>query len=211
MHLMRPIQGRMTRNWERPDWAPLVELAPDHVDEFMWMFEAELENGVVIHAYKHWETRRYLHLDYGGRAFVYIWDENLAADDDGRYEEVDPEWLLTLVLDRERSATFVRRDVLSEYERLRWARSASRHRIPRRRIRYVISHCRLRFTEPPPEKAPAGASDRLVFVGDDERGRAIEVLAVEPDNETLTVIHAMELRDRYRLDYEEAKRWQEQN
>lgn len=208
MHLMRPIQGRMTRNYERPDWAPLVELAPDHIDDFMWMFEAELENGVVLHAYKHWETRRYLHLDPAGRAYVYIWDETLAADDDGRYEEVDPEWLLRLVLEPHRSATFVRRNVLSANTRLRWARSASKHRVPRRSARFVMSACRLRFTEPPPGGAPAGASHRLVFLGDDERGRAIEVMAVKRNEGDLLVIHAMELRDHYRLDYEEARRWQ---
>jgi hypothetical protein len=208
MHPMRPIQGRMTRNYKHPDWGPLVELAPDHVDEFMWMFEVELENGVALHAYKHRETRHYLHLDSAGRAFVYIWNEGLAADDDGRYEEVDSEWLLKLVLDRERSASFAWRNVLSEFESVRWARSASRHRIPRRSICHVFSHCRLRFAEPPPPEAAAGASDRLVFVGDDERGRAVEVMAVEPEKDTLLVIHAMELRNRYRLDHEEAKRWQ---
>ncbi|MGV1046910.1 MAG: hypothetical protein ACOYD4_00085 [Solirubrobacterales bacterium] len=205
---MRPIQGRMTRNYERPEWGPLIELAPDHVGDFMWMFEVELENGVALHAYKHWETRRYLHLDHGGRAFVYLWNEDLTADDDGRYEQVDPDWLLGLVLDRKRGATFVRRNVLSEFDRIRWARSASKHRVPRRSIRHVMVSCRLRFTEPPPPDSPAGASGRLVFVGDDERGRALEVVAVEPDNDALLVIHAMELRDRYRLDYEEAKRWQ---
>jgi hypothetical protein len=205
MHAMRAIQGRMTRNYERPDWGPLVELALEHVEDFMWMYEVELENGVVLHAYKHWETRRYLHLDPAGRAYVYIWDENLAADDDGRYEEVDSEWLLRLVLEPGRGATFVRRDVLSEYDRIRWARSASRHRVARRRIRFVLAGCRLRFHEPPPA-ASAGSSRRLVFVGDDEGGTALEVMAVESERGSLTVIHAMELRDRYRLDYEEAKR-----
>ena len=204
---MRPIHGRMTRN-HKPDWGPLGRLAPEHLGDFMWMFEAELENGVELHAYKHWDTRRYLHLDQGGRAYVYIWGEKLAADDDGRYEQVAPNWLLELVLDSGRSATSFRRNVLSEFNRLRWARSASKHRVPRRSIRTVISGCRLRFTEPPPAEAPAGASERFVFVGDDERGRALEVMAVEPENDALLVIHAMELRDRYRLDYEEAKRWQ---
>jgi hypothetical protein len=33
-------------------------------------------------------------------------------------------------------------------------------------------------------------------------------MAVEPESDALLVIHAMELRDRYRSDYEEAKRWQ---
>jgi hypothetical protein len=130
---MQPIQGRMTRNHDRPDWGPLVELAPAHVEHFMWMFEVELENGIVLHAYKHWETRRYLHLDEAGRAYVYIWDEKLAAEDDGRYEQVDPDWLLALVLDSGRSATFVRRNVLSEFNRLRWTRSASKHRVSRQK------------------------------------------------------------------------------
>ncbi|HET7443589.1 MAG TPA: hypothetical protein VFJ57_02920 [Solirubrobacterales bacterium] len=209
MHWMKPIRGRMTRNFDRPEWGPLIELAPEYVDGFMWMFEVELENGVSLHAYKHWETRRYLHLDESGRAFVYIWNENLAADDDGKYEQVDPQWLLSLVLDSERSATFVRRDVLSEHNRIRWARAANRHRVPRRSIRFVMARCRLRFTEPPPEDAPAGASPRSVFLGNDERGKALEVMAVNHGDEAMLVIHAMELRDRYRLDYEEAKRWQE--
>lgn len=207
MHQMQPIRGRSSFSDGPPDWGPLVELAPDQVGEFMWMFEVELENGNLLHAYKHWETRRYLHLDHGGRAYVYIWNENLAEDDDGQYEEVDPRWLLRLVLNRERTATFVRRDVLSEFDRVRWARSASRHRVPRRSIRFVIEHCRLRFTEPPPDAAPAGGSRRIVFLGEDERGKALEVMAVRPTDETMLVIHAMSLRDRYRLDYEEAQRW----
>ena len=193
---------------ERPDWGPLVKLAPAHVDEFMWMGEIELEGGLRLHAYKHWEARRYLHLDHGGRAFVYLWNEKLTADDDGRYEQVDPQWLLRLVLEPGRAARFVRRNVLSESRGVRWARSAGKHRIPRRSIRFVMARCRLEFTEPAPEGAPAGVSPRLVFVGDDERGRPLEVMAVDYDDDELLVIHAMKLRDRYRLDYEEAKRWQ---
>jgi hypothetical protein len=209
MHPMRPIQGRMLRNFDRPDWGPLVELAPDHVDEFMWMFEVELESGLRLHAYKHWETRRYLHLDHGGRAFVYIWNDDLTADDDGRYEEVDPKWLLRLVLDEERAATFLRQNVSGSFRRIRWARSASKHRVARRRTRFVIDNCRLRFTEAPPPDAPLDASPRLAYLGDAPGGAALEVLAVEREDESLLVIHAMELRDRYRLDYEEAKRWRE--
>lgn len=207
MHPMRPRQGRMTRNFERPEWGPLTELAPEHIEDFMWMFEVELENGVALHAYKHWETRRYLHLDHGGRAYVYVWNEDLAADDDGEYREVDPEWLLQLVVDNRR-ATLVPEDAKANFRRLRWARAASRHRISRRRVRFVLERCRLRFTEDPPEDPPQEASKRLVFLGDDEHGRAIEVMAVKHEDNSLLVIHAMDLRDRYRLDYEEAKRWQ---
>ena len=37
----------------------------------MWMFEVELSNGKRLHAYKHIDTRRYVHLDRDGAAFVY--------------------------------------------------------------------------------------------------------------------------------------------
>ena len=50
--------------------------------------------------------------------------------------------------------------------------------------------------------------ERLLFLGDDEDGVALEVMAVELQDGELYVIHAMELRDRYQLAYEEAKRWQ---
>jgi hypothetical protein len=205
---MRPIKGRMLRNYDRPDWGPLAKLAPEHLDDFMWMFEVELEGGTRLHAYKHWETRRYLHLDHGGRAFVYIWNDDLTADDDGRYEEVDPEWVLRLVLKEEKAATFLRQNVASKFRRIRWARSAGKHRVARARAKFIIDRCRLYFTEPPPSDSPDTADPRLVYLGDDPRGRALEVMAVRLDSDTLLVIHAMELRDHYRLDYEEAKRWE---
>lgn len=91
---------------------------------------------------------------------------------------------------------------------LRWARSATRHRIARERSRYVLEHCGLRFEQPPPAGAPAGAEPRLVYLGDDADGVALEVMAVELEDGSLLVIHAMALRDRYRERYEEAKKWQ---
>lgn len=90
---------------------------------------------------------------------------------------------------------------------LRWARSATRHRIARERSRYVIEHCGLRFEQPPPLGAPAGAEPRLVYLGDDADGAALEVMAVELEDGSLLVIHAMALRDRYREQHEEAKKW----
>jgi hypothetical protein len=90
---------------------------------------------------------------------------------------------------------------------LRWARAATRHRISRERSRHVIEHCGLRFEQEPPAGDPAGASPRLVFLGDDAEGVALEVMAVELQDGGLLVIHAMPLRDRYRDQYEEAKRW----
>jgi hypothetical protein len=91
---------------------------------------------------------------------------------------------------------------------LKWARSATKHRISRERSHHVIEHCGLRFKQRPPASAPAGASSRLVFLGDDADGIALEVMAVELDDENLLVIHAMPLRDRYRKQYEEAMKWQ---
>lgn len=67
-------------------WAPLLELAPDDIDDFMWMFEVELEDGTPLQAYKHRWTRRYLFLDEAGRAF----DEIRHS----QFEEVEPRLLL---------------------------------------------------------------------------------------------------------------------
>ena len=90
---------------------------------------------------------------------------------------------------------------------LRWARSATKHRISRERSRYVIEHCGLQFELDPPAGAPAGADPRLVYLGDDADGVALEVMAIELEDGGLLVIHAMPLRDRYREQYEEAKAW----
>jgi hypothetical protein len=46
---------------------------------------------------------------------------------------------------------------------------------------------------------------RLVCLGDDPDGQAIEVITVEGSKEELIVIHAMALRKKYRDQYEEAK------
>lgn len=45
---------------------------------------------------------------------------------------------------------------------------------------------------------------RLVFLGDDATGRALEVMAV-PTERGLLVIHAMDLRPKWRPLYEEGK------
>ena len=90
---------------------------------------------------------------------------------------------------------------------LKWARAATKHRISRERSRYVIDHCGLRFEQDPPADAPEKASSRLVFLGDDEEGIALEVMAVELEDDALLVIHAMPLRDPYRKQYEEARKW----
>lgn len=82
---------------DSPTWEPLLELAPDHIEDFMWMFDVELDGGLRLHAYKHRWTRRYIHLADDGRTFAFLADwENL--DDEGVYREVCPECQLRLVL-----------------------------------------------------------------------------------------------------------------
>jgi hypothetical protein len=45
---------------------------------------------------------------------------------------------------------------------------------------------------------------RVLFLGDDDSGRALEVIAVE-EADRLVVIHAMDLRPKFRSMYEEGK------
>jgi hypothetical protein len=94
----RVVRGNTTSQYEKPEWAPLLELAAEHIDDFMWMFEVELESGLRLHAYKHIETRKYLHLDKEGRAFVYIPPKVFREDEPSSYREVDPQRLLKEVL-----------------------------------------------------------------------------------------------------------------
>lgn len=48
-------------------------------------------------------------------------------------------------------------------------------------------------------------SIRIVYLGEDLAGRAIEVMAVALDGGGLLVIHAMPIRKKYKTRYEEAK------
>lgn len=81
------FKGR-TLSAPKPNWQPLLNLL---ACDFMWMFDVELEDGRTVHAYKHYWTRRYIHLADDDSAFIYV--------DPHRYEEVDPEWLLEKVLE----------------------------------------------------------------------------------------------------------------
>lgn len=71
---MQPIEnvhGAMLRG-DTPHWDPLLKVAPELVEHFMWMFELEIDDGRRLHAFKHISTRRYLHLDHRGNAFAYV-------------------------------------------------------------------------------------------------------------------------------------------
>ncbi|MEX0874288.1 MAG: hypothetical protein WD646_10115 [Actinomycetota bacterium] len=60
------------------------------------------------------------------------------------------------------------------------------------------------FCIPPPVD---DQDERLLFLGDDQSGAALEIMAVELDGGDLYVIHVMPLRERYRAEYEEARQW----
>lgn len=91
---------------------------------------------------------------------------------------------------------------------LRFARPATRHRITRASTRFVIEHAGMWISLPPPPNSINRLDERLVFLGDDQNGRALEVMAVRAGDDDLLVIHAMELRPRFRDEYTELKKWQ---
>jgi hypothetical protein len=66
--------------FDEPHWEPLERLAegdPDVLGCFMWMHRVRLSDGRLVHAYKHWYTRRYLHLAEDGTAFTCRIDREL--------------------------------------------------------------------------------------------------------------------------------------
>jgi hypothetical protein len=67
----RGIKGEMTQG-EQPNWEPLVDAVDERVaGDFMWMFEVELSDGRSLQAYKHIDTRGYVHLAADGGAYFY--------------------------------------------------------------------------------------------------------------------------------------------
>jgi hypothetical protein len=198
----KPIRGRWLRV-DVPEWEPLLNLAPDHVVDFMWMGTVQLVDGIRIQVYKHYWTRNYLHLSDDGRTFVSV--------PKTRYEEVNPPWLLMRVLETELDPSLrysVRQNVWPEEARIMFARSATKHRISRERSLYVIEKCGLQFVERHRNPANSGVDQRVAFFGDDLEGVALEVIAAELEEEEFMVIHGMDLHDRHRPLYEEARSWE---
>ena len=89
-------------------------------------------------------------------------------------------------------------------QKLRFARSATKHRVSRSRTRYVIEHAGMRFSVRTPD--PAG-DPRVLFLGDDQHSIPLEVMAVELESGELQVIHSMPLRAKYVTEYKEAAPW----
>jgi hypothetical protein len=197
----KPIRGKWLRV-DAPEWEPLLNLAPDHVIDFMWMGTVQLVDGTRLQAYKHYWTRRYLHLSEDRRAFVFV--------PKTRYEEVNPPWLLMRVLRKEldpEDRYSVRQNVWPEEAEIHFARSATKHRISRERSLHVIEECGFQIVERRRNPADTGVDRRVGFFGDDLEGVALEVVAAERGEEDFLVIHAMNLRDRHLGFYEEARAW----
>jgi hypothetical protein len=70
MNTKRTLSGEMA-GCESPNWKPLQELAKQLLADFMWMGWLELEDGRRVEAYKHYYTRRYVHIDTEGNGFLY--------------------------------------------------------------------------------------------------------------------------------------------
>jgi hypothetical protein len=181
-----------------PDWRPLFGLSPSDVLDFMWMHRIDLVDGAVLEAYKHWSTRKYVYLDGSGRGYELVGDLT--------FEEGDAMDLLALALfDGEgRADNIVRQNDWADGERIRWARSSTRHRISRRQTLFAIRCAGICFEDGSSREDEL----RLYFFGDDQEGRPLEILAVEGRDGGLFVIHSMRLRARFMDRYKEALRWQ---
>ena len=197
----KPQRGRFLRV-DAPEWEPLLNLAPDLVVDFMWMGTVQLIDGTRLQAYKHCWTREYLHLSEDGWAFVFV--------PKPRYEEVNPPWLLMRALRTELDPELrysVRQNVWPEEAQITFARSATKHRISRERSLHVIEHCGIQFVNRYRSPLHSDVSQRVVFLGDDLEGVPLEVVAVQEEEDEFVVIHAMDMRNRFRGLYEEARQW----
>lgn len=83
---------------------------------------------------------------------------------------------------------------------IRFAQSARRHRVGRARALHVLANPHAVVSGP--QLGGPAPDPRMLFVGDDASGRALEVVAVIPQPGVLLVIHVLDLRQRNRGFYE---------
>ncbi|WP_205698019.1 hypothetical protein [Conexibacter sp. SYSU D00693] len=97
MLLSTKVKGK-THQGHAPEGGPLLALVGEPVvGDFMWMYDVLCVDGLRIQAYKHCETRAYLHLAEDGRAFVYV-GGGVGDDDLADYQEAVPSRVLDAVL-----------------------------------------------------------------------------------------------------------------
>jgi hypothetical protein len=80
---------------------------------------------------------------------------------------------------------------------IRWTRASRKHRISRRRSAYVVHNAAVTVTIPAPDDSPDKVDERTLHLGPDREGVLPEVVTVATETGML-VIHAMEMRSRYR-------------
>jgi hypothetical protein len=78
---------------------------------------------------------------------------------------------------------------------IQWTRSATKHRISHARSEHAITNAVAIIDQPTPDQS-LGRDDRIVFLGPDQDGVMLEVMAVETAA-GLLVIHAMKVRRKY--------------
>lgn len=64
---------------------------------------------------------------------------------------------------------------------IRWARAATKHRVSRARSEHVILNAAAVIDEPAPSDS-SHRDHRVVFLGPDQDGTMLEVMAVETEN-----------------------------
>lgn len=82
---------------------------------------------------------------------------------------------------------------------LQFTRSARKHKVGRERARQAMRNA-VFVAEVPSE----GTARKLLWLGADDSGRALEAVTVQDDPaDPVVVIHVMDLRDKYRSLYEQ--------
>ncbi len=84
---------------------------------------------------------------------------------------------------------------------LRFTQASRKHKIGKSRAQHVIDNPLVIFRIPAPDDH---SDDRILYLGDDETGRPLEIMTVPIEDGEL-VIHAMDLRTKYRSAYDAAK------
>jgi prevent-host-death family protein len=148
----------------------------------MWMFEVVLSDGAHVQAYKHSETRGYLHLDDNGRAFVY--------EDPDRYRQIpilelvpfgDPDLRLRFV------TTMATRMGIRE---LRDSLTATIRRVQRGETIEVTNHGKAVAVLAP---VPSDPLERLIAAGEATPGKPLEgPIRLHPVTGSMTASEALE-------------------
>lgn len=122
MEIESIVPGRWVAQ-EDPDWTGLEALLPlELCGPFMWMGGVVLADGTVLGEYKHFDTRRYLHLDESGATYGYRGDAGYCRvrHHDAVEHVFDPSRLLRWATDEERAAVVVALDEAANRDHADW-------------------------------------------------------------------------------------------